>query len=158
MALISPMVRTALFVSNIDASAKFYQRIFELDEVYFEGELTSEAAAQLLGMPADSITQYKILRSQGLNKGMIGLFQISNPKPPAVSKDAATCNVGETCLVFYCADLDVITERLNAGGHAMVCPPTHLQVNETRGQREMTFRDPDGVMINLIEGDPFRTD
>lgn len=158
MALISPMVRTALFVSDLDASAAFYQGLFELDEIYNEGEFTSAAAAQLLGMSAESVTRYKILRVQGLNKGMIGLFQISNPAPPAVKKGTQTCNVGETCLVFYCADLDIITERLNAGGHTIVCPPTHLQVSETRGQREMTFRDPDGVMINLIEGDPFRTD
>jgi hypothetical protein len=56
-------------------------------------------------------------------------------------------------LVFYAASLDPIVARLNAGGHGVLCAPTFLQVSPTRGQREMTCLDPDGIAVNLIERD-----
>lgn len=171
MALVSPMVRTALFVSDIDRSAAFYRNVLDLEDVYAEGGLTHATAVKLLGMPPETGIQYKILRSAGLNKGMVGLFQLKDPSPPALSKRMDGCSVGETCLVFYCADLDVVHDRLIEGGHHVVCPPMHLEVDieggaikpdangsQGRGQREMTFHDPDGVLINLIERDPCSDD
>ncbi|MBT4739907.1 MAG: VOC family protein [Rhodospirillaceae bacterium] len=168
MALVSPMVRTALFVSDIERSARFYEEILEITEVYAVGSLVHETAPKLLGMPPNTYVQYKILRSAGLNKGMVGLFEVSDPSPPTVAKRKEGCNIGETCLVFYCGDLDVVYERLTDNGHHIVSPPLLLEVeiddgavkkNEGgAGMREMTFRDPDGVMINLIEQDPASED
>jgi len=162
MALVSPMVRTALFVSDLEQSARFYEDILELKEVYATGGLTHSTAAKLLGMPVETTVRYKILRTAGLNKGMVGLFALSDPSPPVVQKRQDGCNAGEACIVFYCADLDVVHDRLIAGRHNVVCPPIHLEVDieygaiksESRGQREMTFHDPDGILVNLIERDP----
>ncbi|MEQ9447165.1 MAG: VOC family protein, partial [Rhodospirillaceae bacterium] len=63
MSLISPMVRTALFVRNLDKSAAFYKEVFELEDVYAQGELQHAAATKLLGMPPETNVRYKILRS-----------------------------------------------------------------------------------------------
>ena len=166
MALVSPMVRTALFVRDLQKSAAFYYDMFELEEVYAEGALTHATAAKLLGMPPETNLRYKILRAAGLNKGMVGLFELTNPAPPPVSKREDGCNAGEACLVFYCADLDVVHDRLIAAGHIVLCPPLHLEVEieagaiqvDQRGQREMTFRDPDGILVNLIERDQYCDD
>ena len=166
MTLVSPMVRTALFVSDVERSAQFYEDVLELKEVYAAGSLVHATAAKLLGMPPETNVRYKILRSSGLNKGMVGLFAVSDPAPPQVSKRTDGCNIGETCLVFYCADLDVVHDRLIEGGHHVVCPPLHLEVDiedgaiksDGRGQREMTFHDPDGILVNLIERDPTSDD
>lgn len=162
MALISPMVRTALIVRDLERSTNFYTSIFDMDEVYAEGGLAHPTAAKLLGMPPETETRYRILRVAGLNKGMVGLFELKDPAPPVVEKRIDGCSIGETCLVFYCADLDEVHNRLLAGEHTVICPPLHLDVeieggaiqSADRGQREMTFRDPDGVIINLIERDP----
>ncbi|MFL2771898.1 MAG: VOC family protein [Rhodospirillaceae bacterium] len=167
---VSPMVRTALFVSDMQRSAAFYKDVLELEELYAEGALTHATAAKLLGMPPETAIRYKILRSSGLNKGMVGLFELTDPEPPKVHKRANGCSIGETCLVFYCADLDTVMERLIEGGHSIVCPPMRLEVEiedgalkdavinseelPARGMREMTFHDPDGILINLIERDP----
>lgn len=56
----------------------------------------------------------------------------------------------------------MVHDLLVTGGHPVVCPPLHLEVeieggaieSDGRGQREMTFHDPDGVLANLIEMDP----
>lgn len=166
MSLVSPMVRTAIIVRDLEQSTAFYKDIFELDDVYAEGSLTHATAAKLLGVPPETRTRYRILRATTMNKGMVGLFELSCPAPPAFDKQSQSCNIGEACLVFYCADLDVVHDRLISGNHLVLCPPTHLEVDieggaikaAGRGQREMTFRDLDGVMVNLIERDPSSED
>ncbi len=56
--------------------------------------------------------------------------------------------------MFYCDDVEGVHRKLVNGGHTVVCPPTHLQVTEKKGQPEMVFMDPDGVLVNLIQRDP----
>jgi catechol 2,3-dioxygenase-like lactoylglutathione lyase family enzyme len=155
MADVSTMIRTALIVSDLDRSARFYEEMFGLSEVYAQGELSHDAGAKLLGMPGTVKIRYRILKAEkNLNRGMVGLFELTNPRPPTVEKQRKSVNVGDACLVFYCADLDAVYRKLVAGGHMVLCPPTHLQVTAAKGQPEMTFFDPDGVLINLIQRDP----
>ena len=104
MTEISPMVRTALFVADLPASRQFYEQILGLQECWFEGELTEGNAHQLLGMPAGTHTRACILKAPGPAWGMVGLFEITQPQPPRLSRELGSINQGETCLVFYCAD------------------------------------------------------
>lgn len=154
MSRISPMVRSALFVSDLEVSTLFYQDILGLDETWYAGDLTDGNAHELLGMPASTVTRARILKAPGPAWGMVGLFEVRDPAPRAVQRDTDSINLGETCLVFYCADLDPVVERLTAGGHQILCTPVRLRIGDTERQREMCFRDPDGVLINLIEWDP----
>jgi len=162
----SPMVRTAIFVSNIERSINFYNKVLGVKDVYAEGSLTHSAGAKLLGVEADSPIRYHILRSQNINKGMIGLFEVKEENPHTIKRDATKYNVGEACMVFYCDNLNKVVEELSKINHEALCPPVFLEVDvETgflssakRGQREMTFRDPDGILLNLIERDPTRED
>lgn len=148
----SALVRAALFVSDLDRSTAFYRDVLGLPVTYFEGELAHEAVPKLLGIPEDARVRARIVQAEGPPFGMVGLFEVT-PPPPAVAKRADGVNVGEAVLVFYAANLDPIVERLKAGGHHILCPPTFLQVTPTRGQREMTCADPDGFLVNLIERD-----
>jgi len=153
MATISPMVRTALFVSDLRVSTHFYRDLLGLDEIWYEGELSTGNAHQLLGMPATALTRATILKAKGPAWGMVGLFEVSEPQPKAVTADHSTINIGETCLVFYHSNLDLVMNALIKGNHSIVCEPLLLEVDGKGRQREMTFRDPDGVLINLIEWD-----
>jgi len=154
MARISPMVRTALFVSDLERSARFYREVLGLTEIFFEGELTDGNAHELLGVPPGSHTQAVILKAPGPAWGMVGLFEVSEPSPPRLSRRAETINVGEGCLVFYCSDLTPVVRKLEAGGQQIIRRPVQLRIGNMIKQREMCFRDPDGVLINLIEWDP----
>ena len=154
----SPMIRSALFVRDLAVSVRFYRDLLGLEETFFEGELSDGNAWRLLGMPAATRTRALILKAPGPAIGMVGLFELRDPAPPPLDRDGAGANLGEACLVFYCADLTPVFERLEEAGGTCVCPPLHLEVNQQVKQREMTLRDPDGVMINLIEWDPARAD
>lgn len=151
---ISPMIRAAIFVTDLERSTAFYGEVLGLTKVFFEGDLSEGNAHELLRVPASTHTRARILMTGDQGVGMVGLFELREPSPPATTKDPATSNLGETCLVFYCADLDLVVARLDAGGHRILSRPTRFRVGEQTKQREMIFRDPDGVMINLIEWDP----
>ena len=158
MARTSPMIRCALFVRDLTTSTHFYRDLLGLDEVFFEGELSDGNAWRLLGVPAGTRTRAVILKAPGPGIGMVGLFELSGPTPAPVTRNNACANLGEACLVFYCNDLTPVHERLEEAGGTCLCPPVHLEVNDQVKQREMTLRDPDGVMINLIEWDLARGD
>ncbi len=158
MARTSPMIRSALFVRDLAASTRFYRDLLGLDEVFFEGDLSDGNAWRLLGMPADTKTRAVILKAPGPGVGMVGLFELRDPAPAPVTRNDACANLGEACLVFYCNDLTPVHARLEEAGGTCLCPPLHLEVHGQVKQREMTLRDPDGVMINLIEWDLTRGD
>ena len=82
---------------------------------------------------------------------MIGLFEVSGLE----NESKATENrVGQTCLVFNHPNLQTLNALLEKDHHTIICPPTKIRVTKDLESLEMTFRDPDGVMINCIERDP----
>ena len=148
---VSALVRAAIFVEDLEVSKAFYKDILGFEDVYFENELKDDTVAALLGMPSSLETHACILKKPGPIVGMIGLFELSNPKPEPVRRRQDGASLKDIWLVFYADDLDPLVERLQAGGHRIVCMPQNLKIPGASGQREMTCADPNGVLINLIE-------
>jgi catechol 2,3-dioxygenase-like lactoylglutathione lyase family enzyme len=146
---VSRLVRTALFVSNLERSVAFYRDLLGLDQIFFQGELDGPVLGRLLGIPADAKVRVSILKAEGPPFGMIGLFEVGGPRRPRVRKKRGTVSVGEGVLVFYMPKLDPLVERLRAGDHEILCPPVVLRPPS----REMTFYGPDDQLINVIERD-----
>lgn len=151
---ISALVRAALFVADLDRSLHFYRDVLGLRETFAEGEARDEAFAALLGMPADTDIRYQILQIPGPSRGMVGLFEVRNPTPEKLEHSEPACSLGEVALVFYSDQFDQLERRLDAEGVSFICRPRFLSVRPGVGQREMTFRDPDGVMVNVIDRSP----
>ncbi|MXW46766.1 MAG: hypothetical protein F4109_02045 [Gammaproteobacteria bacterium] len=148
---VSRLVRTALFVSDLDRSSRFYRQGLGYHEVYSGGELTHKVANDLLGVPEDAAIRYEIVKAEGPSFGMIGLFEVI-PSPPAVNCRTGGVNVGEGCLVLLTTDIRAVRNRLVDMGAEIVCEPQRLIVRgDGPGNLEMTCRDPDGMLINLID-------
>ena len=155
----SPMIRAALMVSDLDVSRAFYEDVLGLDDVFVEGEMSEGNISEVLAVPDTTHTRAVILKRSGQPEyGMVGLFELTNPQPEPVTRSSTGMNRGEVCIVFYCDDLDVVTAKLEAGRHIIVSPAAPLRIRGFVKQREMIFRDPDGVLVNLIEWDPARED
>ena len=155
----SAMVRTAIFVSDLERSRAFYETILGWTEVYIDVELTEGNTWQLLGQPPGAGCHALILKAPGDPMGMVGLFQLKEDAPPKAQRpEGRRAHIGEGCMVFYCQDLDPVVAALQAGGHEILSPPVAFKVGDYEKQREMIFRDPDGMMINLIEWDLSRDD
>lgn len=150
----SSLIRAAIFVADMDRAARFYAAL-GLDDTYYAGTLDAASVADTLAVPLSTVTRCRIVKRRGAaNFGMIGLFELKNPAPPALpaARDAAPRN-GEAALVFYVADMDDAMARLTAAGASAVGAVTTFR-SPHRSQREACLRDPDGLLVNLIERDP----
>jgi catechol 2,3-dioxygenase-like lactoylglutathione lyase family enzyme len=156
---ISSLIRSALFVADLDRSTRFYQAL-GISEIYYEGVLNPASVAQVLHVPGETITRCRILKRPGTaNFGMIGLFELSDlaSAPPAPDLSPRR---GETALVFYVDDIDASLAAARAHGAMMSMAPAVFSMPHGES-REMCLRDPDGVLVNLIGRRPdeqFETD
>lgn len=146
------LVRCALFVSNLEASTVFYRDMIGLPELLFEGALQGAPLERLLGLSEGAGVRFRILKAEGPPYGMIALFQVTGQALTRVAKTEGTVNIGESVLVFHRPDLDAVATRLAGIGQAFLSGPERLvDTPQRRTDREVMLRDPDGVLINLIE-------
>lgn len=153
MRKVSSLIRGTIFVRDLDRASAFYAAL-GFDEVYYEGVLTDPSAARIVGFTDHGPLKIRIVKSGGPNFGMIGLFEMdaalaAETLPPA----SGPARIGEVCLVFYVTDLTTTLRTLRVAG-ATWSPDPQLFVMAHRAQAEVCLRDPDGVMINLVENDP----
>ena len=146
---VSRIVRTAIFVSDLERSVRFYKEGLGFGGIYASGVLEHNVGHALVGVPEDSVIRYEILQGDGLNFGMVGLFEVK-PSPPSFRRENRGANLGEGCMVFFATDIFAVRGRIVELGGEVVCEPQLLAVHTLR-QLEMTCRDPDGMMINIIE-------
>lgn len=150
---VTPLKRTAIIVRDLARSLRFYRDVLGMN-VWIEGKAGAELPElyRLLGAPPCT-TRWVILQSADVDWGMVGLFELSRPAPPAMSvKDASRANLGEACLVFHTPDVDRIHRGAKAMRLPILCPPTMLEI-KAHGvlSKEMTIRDPNGVLVNFIQ-------
>jgi catechol 2,3-dioxygenase-like lactoylglutathione lyase family enzyme len=162
--MISPLIRAALMVRDMERSLRFYRDLLGLTEVHLPAvDLSATISWRLLGWPAPAALRATILKAPGAagsgpNYGMLGLFEV--PASPA-GETAATrsgLEAGESAVVFYCADMArILAELGNYGGRIIGGPATFAVAGSTiRPVTEIILRDPDGFAVNLIETDPAR--
>ena len=153
MSLVTPLKRTAIIVRDMERSIRFYRDVLGMN-VWLQGSAGTELPQlyQLLGSPPCT-TRWVILQSEDVAWGMVGLFELSDPAPPDdLHTDPSRANRGEACLVFHSPDVAKIHRGAKKLGLTILCPPRRL-VLEAHGvvSKEMTLRDPNGVLLNFIQ-------
>lgn len=154
---VSPLVRAALMVRNLERSRCFYAGGLGLEEEHLElTDFSRSPAAGLLHLPAGTPFRGMILKARGPNFGMIGLFELGLPERSTAPGATSPVRCGESILVFYVVDLDSTLARLEAlGGRRLGDPTTfHLPDASFAPAKEVILRDPDGFAVNLIETSP----
>lgn len=154
---VSSLIRGTIFVRDLDRAAAFYAALGFTD-VYYEGVLTDPSASTILGFAGHGPLAVRIVKSGGPNFGMIGLFLIDPAlAPDTVPPASGPARIGEVALVFYVADMDAALAALRAAGASWSPEPEVFRMPH-RAQREVCLRDPDGVMLNLVETNPAEQD
>ncbi|PHY19743.1 VOC family protein [Caulobacter sp. BP25] len=149
----SALIRATLFVRDLERSTAFYGAM-GLTEVYYEGLLEDPSASALIGFDLHWPYPVRILKRVGPNFGMVGLFQLDSRHEAEVLPPAAgPARIGEAALIFYVAQLDEAVSRLTTAGASWL-GPKHIFRLPHCAQAEISLRDPDGVLVNLIERDP----
>lgn len=154
---ISPLVRAALMITDMESMAHFYRDVIGLLATYYEDIPADAAFNRLIGIESAEQVRVLILKQpSGPNMGMIGLFEAASNRGKPFQKRTGGLAPGEAALVFYVNDIEAIADRIRGTNAEIICPPELLQLSHNTGQKEMTLRDPEGNCINLIERDPSR--
>ncbi len=151
---VSPIIRSALFVRNLELQTKFYSEVLGFNQIYYRGQLNTPAAPEIVGAPAGTIMDCCIVRGEYPNLGMVGLFQL-DPLPQGSVQHSDYIAVGESVMVFYCDRLVEIVAHAVSLGAAVLCKPLSFEMPH-ESQLEAMIRDPEGFAINLVERDPER--
>lgn len=154
--LAGPLRRAAIVVRDLDRSLTLYRDALGL--TLFKAARADQHAVffRLLGL-APAQARFVILQGAAngaaTELGMLGLFEVSEPMPGVLRRPDHSVRIGEVALVFLTPDVDAVAARVTALGLTIVCPPTRFEVPGGGLAREMTFRDFDGALVNMIQRD-----
>ena len=145
MPLINTIHHTAFTVSNIERSIAFYRDLLGMkvlwDSVQAGVGYKGPACDKITGCPG---TEQHIVY-MGIGGGILELVEYT-PTGKLLENNKAS-DVGASHICLKTDDIRAIYEKLLANNVAVHCPP------QNRGELSVFyFRDPDGIILEAIEG------
>ncbi|MEQ6899674.1 SRPBCC family protein [Nocardioides sp. YIM 152588] len=145
-----PLVQIALSVHDVQHTQRWYADVFGLAESggthAFIPLLGSE---DVQGVPgATSVCWWMLDGKPGFQ---MEFFEFSKPEPKPVPADWTPADIGYTTVGFHVADFDATLERL-ARRHT----PLLTEPMGEPGARRVCVKDPNGVLLELLEADVAR--
>ncbi|HEX3053884.1 MAG TPA: VOC family protein [Aggregatilineaceae bacterium] len=128
------LAHVAITISDLNRSLDFYRGLLGfrlLGQIDFPDDTTGKVVTQL-----------------DTGRGVIELFSYTNP-PAQAAPDTSQMPIGLRHLALRVGGLDLIVEQLMCAGVEFTLEPTEA----AGGIRHAVLLDPDGIAIELIEGD-----
>jgi len=147
-----PLCQIAISVSDVQRSQRWYRDIFGYQEsggTYMFIPLLG--AADVQGVPDATSVCWWLMDRQDFFQ--LELFEFSKPTPEPLPADWRPCDIGYTTIGIHVADLDGTLERLARRRVPLLSDP----IGEP-GSRRVCARDPDGVLLEIMEDDPRTSD
>jgi catechol 2,3-dioxygenase-like lactoylglutathione lyase family enzyme len=129
-------------------SCWFYRDVLGL-EVSEPLRLSGDLVAQITGVPHAEL-DVAYVRCPG---HVLELLSFLKPAEKAISR-LRTCDAGFTHLCLKVHRLERVLEAIRAGGFEALSAVQTLQEGPARGMRVVYARDPDGVVLELVEEPP----
>ena len=149
---VAPLARATIFVCDIDESLKLYRDILGLKPM-FDNYWTGSGINAIMGTAGKELRATVLMAGSSV-QGNVGIYQLYKDNDGAPEpRQAPDTRIGDFALVFPTDDICRLTEEIEAAGYPIVSPPVPLiQRDEYAVQPvEMMFRDPDGVLVNLVQ-------
>ena len=140
----------------MERSLAFYRDLLGM-EVVAQQEQANEYTRKFVGFP-DAHIKVVQLRipggATGPSRHLLELCQYVAPQGRPV--DTRTCNPGVAHLALVVDDLEAEYKRLRAAGVSFVSEPVHITEGVNKGGMTVYARDPDGIIIELVQPPPGR--
>ena len=144
-----PLCQIAFSVTDLNRTRGWYREAFGFLPAggthLFRGPLT----ARVQGLPRAASTCRWLVDSQDFFQ--LEMFQFSSPRARPMPPDRRLCDTGYGMVGLHVADLDATLARLGRLGTAPITRPVG-----NPGARRVCVRDPEGVLLELMEDDPRR--
>lgn len=150
---INRLFHVCITVPDIEKALEFYRDVLGLQSI---GSLRNEKAdGAVLGFPGEEIEIHAdhLCGETTENATVIDLIEFIRPKTEVGDGPYKMMNhVGITRMAFDVADTDAIYERLKLRNDIeILCEPASLRAPTEGTLRIMTFKDPLGIVLELIE-------
>ena len=143
-----PMNQIAINVSDLQHSQRWYRDIFGYQEsggTYMFIPILGSADVQ--GVPDATSECWWLMDQQDFFQ--LELFEFSKPTPKPLPADWRPCDIGYTTIGIHVRDFDATLTRLARRQVALLTDP----IGEP-GSRRVCVRDPDGVLLEIMDDDP----
>src|SRR6476619_787388 len=137
----------AISAADLRGTQRWYREVLGLASAGGTNLFAGPIASMVQGLPRAASTCWWLVDRQDLFQ--IELFEFRSPLVRSLPRDWRPCDIGYTTVSFCVADLERTLERAAAPGTAPLSDP----VGEP-GARRACVRDPEGVLIELMEDDP----
>src|SRR5919108_1223041 len=137
----------AVSVTDLRRTQRWYSEVLGLEPSGGTNLFAGPLAAMVQGVPRAASTCWWLLDRQELFQ--LELFEFRTPLVRPLSRDWRPCDIGYTTVSFCVEDLDAALTRATAAGSAPLTAPLGAP-----GKRRACLRDPEGVLIELMEEDP----
>lgn len=145
--MISDIHHTSFTVSDMESSVAFYRDILGMQVVWD----SVQAGAEFKGEIADNLTNCPGTELHivflGINERLIELVQYTPQGKSLVDNKASDTGSAHVC--FQTENIQELHKKLSAHKVRLHCTPQNLG-----GVWVMYFRDPDGIVLEAMQGDP----
>ncbi len=149
--IVTPLMRSAHFVRDVDESLKLYRDILEL-RIRFERTFKSEEWDRILGLENKTVRVVHLQSGDGVIAN-VALFQFVGDTQPPTPDPRTFVETGDAALVFVTSDIFGINDKVKAAGYSIVSEPIVLfpQEGSDTQSYESLFFDRDGILVNLTQ-------
>ena len=137
----------ALSVSDVRRSQRWYRDVLGLEPGGGTNLFAGPLSSMVQGVPRSASTCWWLVDRQDLFQ--VELFEFRSPLVREVPPDWRPCDIGYTTVSFWVDDLDAAMGRAREAGSERLTEP----IGEP-GERRVCLRDPDGVLVELMEQEP----
>jgi catechol 2,3-dioxygenase-like lactoylglutathione lyase family enzyme len=141
------LCQVASSVTDLRRTHAWYRDVLGFQEAGGTNTFVGPVASMVQGLPRAASVCWWLVDRQDFFQ--LELFQFLSPRARPLPSDWRPCDIGYTTIGVHVRDLDGTLERLvNAG-----IDPLGLPIGEP-GERRACVRDPEGVLVELMEDDP----
>ncbi len=137
----------AISTLDLRRTQRWYRSVLGLAPAGGTNLFFGPLASMVQGVPRAASTCWWLVDRQDMFQ--IELFEFRSPLVRPTPEDWRPCDVGYTMISFWVADLDRAIERAAEAG-----TPPLTQPAGPDGARRACVRDPEGVLVELMEDDP----
>jgi len=145
--------RTSFIVSDVEATANFYQQIFGWARFYDHATPVDKRFPPCA--PDQTIGKIIILKVDDPFIGMIGFMEYQGFKPEQrVTPERRTLGIGDAILIIEAKNIPVTYDKARAAGAALVTEPVEWTVKAHSGEgvirlSTFSFFDPNGIYVEV---------
>jgi catechol 2,3-dioxygenase-like lactoylglutathione lyase family enzyme len=133
-------------VTDLDRSVAFYSSLFDLEE-FARVEMTGDKFDQNLEL-SDAHVHIALLHAANSIVEFISYVNPADGRPYALRN----CDIGASHSCFTVDDIDEFERKLNNAGYQLTGPPNDpLPDGPAKGSRFAYFKDPDGLIIEVLQ-------